>query len=95
MRFTPSANLLFRPEEEHVASREDDVVPPLGRRYETVEEPVGGLGTVESYVQVQGLAGLLASGVNGRLPLQGRWDTQRIPGAVREVANAAGFGFQP
>lgn len=32
----PLSNSLFRPEEEHVASGEDNVIPPLRRRNEAV-----------------------------------------------------------
>src|SRR6185369_14351093 len=42
----PLANPFFRPEEEHVASGEDDVVPPVRRGYGAMEEPVGGFGTL-------------------------------------------------
>src|SRR5262249_23497658 len=34
----PAGDVLFRPEEVHRASREDDVVPPSGRRDQAVEQ---------------------------------------------------------
>jgi len=37
----PLTNLLFRPEEEHPASGEDDVIPPVCRRHHAVEQPIG------------------------------------------------------
>src|SRR5262249_8360079 len=37
----PLTHPLFRPEEEHAASREDDVVPPVRRGNGAVEEPAG------------------------------------------------------
>ena len=43
MRRAPLANSFFRPEEEHVASGENDILPPLGRWDQAVEEPRGGL----------------------------------------------------
>src|SRR3974377_3559 len=35
---TPIANSLFRPEEQHVISREDDIVPPLCRGNKAAKE---------------------------------------------------------
>jgi hypothetical protein len=35
----PRSDEFFRPEEEHGASGEDDILPPLGGWYQTVEEP--------------------------------------------------------
>jgi hypothetical protein len=49
MRRAPLANSFFRPEEEHVASGENDIVPPLGRRDKAVEEPSGWLRALKAY----------------------------------------------
>src|SRR5262247_2416805 len=38
----PGPHLFFRPEEEHPASGEDDVLPPPEGRDGAVEQPVGG-----------------------------------------------------
>jgi hypothetical protein len=46
----PLSNPFFRPEEEHVVSGKDDVVPPFRRRNQAVEEPVRGLRSLEVHV---------------------------------------------
>jgi hypothetical protein len=63
MRRAPIANLFFRPEEEHVASGENDIVPPPRSRNNAVEEPVRRFRPLERHIQVIRLAGLLATGV--------------------------------
>ncbi len=42
MRGAPLANSFFRPEEKHVASGENNVVPPLGRGNKAMEKPAAG-----------------------------------------------------
>ena len=64
IRRAPLTNPFFRPEEEHVASREHNIVPPLGRRNQAVEEPRGGPRTLEAYLEMKRLPGLLAPGVH-------------------------------
>ena len=46
----PLSNLSFRPEEEHVVSGEDDVVPPFRRRHKAVKEPLRGLRPLETHL---------------------------------------------
>lgn len=65
---TPLTHPFFRPEEEHLASSENDIVPPLRGWDETMEEPVGGFWSVEVHCESERLSGLLATGVdNARL----------------------------
>lgn len=64
MRRAPFSNSFFRPEEEHVASGKDNVVPPLGRRNKAVKQPVRRLRALEAHIQVERLAGLRAARVN-------------------------------
>ena len=45
MRGAPLANAFFRPEEKHVASGENDVVPPFGRGNKAMKKPAAGWGT--------------------------------------------------
>ena len=42
MRDAPLTNAFFRPEEKHVLSGENNVVPPLGRGNKTMEQPAAG-----------------------------------------------------
>jgi hypothetical protein len=39
MRGAPLSNPFFRPEEKHVASGENNVVPPLGRENKAMKKP--------------------------------------------------------
>ena len=55
-RAEPAGDVLLRPEEIHRASGEDDVVPPLRRRDEAVEEPGGRLGAFAAYRETKRLA---------------------------------------
>ena len=47
LRLAPFPDSFFRPEEQHRASRENNVVPPVSRGNEAVEQPVGALRSVE------------------------------------------------
>jgi hypothetical protein len=42
MRRAPLPNRFFRPEEKHVASGENNVVPPLGRGDKAMKKPAAG-----------------------------------------------------
>ena len=57
----PLPHPIFRPEEEHVASGEDDVVPPVRRGHLAMEEPVGGRRAVEAHRELQRLPALFAA----------------------------------
>jgi hypothetical protein len=64
MRNAPLANPFFRPEEKHVASRENDVVPPFGRGNKTMEKPTARRRTVQANLQIERFTGLFAAGMN-------------------------------
>ena len=64
MRRAPIPDYFFRPEEEHVASGEYDVVPPLRSRDKAVKNPGRRFGLREAHCKAKWLSGLLAPGVN-------------------------------
>ena len=64
MRGAPLPNPFFRPEEKHVASRENNVVPPVGRGNEAMEKPTAGRGTFHANLQIERFTGLFATGMN-------------------------------
>ena len=64
MSYAPITNQFFRPEEEHVGSREYDVVPPLRGRNKAMEKPGRRFGPVGAHCKTKRLSGLLAPGVN-------------------------------
>jgi hypothetical protein len=72
MRGAPLTNPFFRPEEKHVVSRENNVVPPLGRGNKAMEKPVAGRGTFQANVQVERFTGLLAARTNLSWAMQRR-----------------------
>src|SRR5262245_24182392 len=85
MRRTPLTHHVFRPEEEHVASGENDIVPPFCGWDQAVEEPGGRCRAISVYRKMKGLAGLRAAGVNLTRLMECRDYTQGIPGTVGEV----------
>jgi len=89
--FAPFSNPSFRPEEEHVASGEYNIVPPLGCWNKAVENPVGRPWAVKTYLQTKWLAGLLATGMNYTRALKGSANPESIPGAVGEVPLSTDF----
>src|SRR5262249_39736176 len=52
-RLAPILNQFLRPEEQHVASSEYDVIPPLRRRNKTVKDPAGSLRPVEANLKAE------------------------------------------
>jgi hypothetical protein len=64
VRLAPLANSFFRPEEKHIASGEDNIVPPLRRRHQAVEQPGGSSRSIKIYLEMKRLTGLFAAGVN-------------------------------
>src|SRR5215813_817754 len=85
LRRAPLPNPFFRPEEEHGASGEDDVIPPLRRRHQAVEKPRRRFGPFEAHGQTQGLCGLLAPGVHPARSVERCRYAKGVPGAVGEV----------
>ena len=64
MRGAPLTNPFFRPEEKHVVSGENNVVPPSGCGNKAMEKPVAGLRTAQTNLQSERFTGLLAAGMN-------------------------------
>lgn len=61
LRLAPLLHPYFRPEEEHLASGEYNIVPPVGRGNNAVKHPVRTCGTFEPHFQAQGLHRLLTA----------------------------------
>jgi len=72
MRGAPLAECFFRPEEKHVASGENNVVPPSGGGDKTMEKPVARGRTFQANLQVKRFTGLLAAGMNPARAMQRR-----------------------
>lgn len=72
MRSAPLPNLFFRPEEKHVASGKNNVVPPLGRGNKTMKKPTAWRWTFQANLQIQRFTGLFAARVNPAGAMQGR-----------------------
>ena len=85
MRRAPLTNAFFRPEEKHVASGENDIVPPLGRGNEAMKKPAARWRTFQADLQCERFTGLFAPRMNPPLSMQSRRYTECIPGAVSEV----------
>lgn len=85
MRGAPLTNPFFRPEEKHVVSGENNVVPPFGRGNKAMKKPAARRRTFQTNLQIEGFTGLLAARMNLPLALQRRRYTERIPSAVSEI----------
>jgi len=72
MRGAPVTNPFFRPEEKHVVSGENDVVPPPGCGNKAMKKPVAGRRTFQTNLQIQRFTGLLAPGMNSSRAMQRR-----------------------
>ena len=72
MRSAPLANPFFRPEEKHVVSGENNVVPPFGRGKKAMKKPTAGRGTFQTNFQIERFTGLLAARMNPTRTLQRR-----------------------
>ena len=64
MRGAPLTNPSFRPEEKHVVSGENNVVPPFGGGNQAMKQPTAGRRTFQTNLQKERFAGLLAAGMN-------------------------------
>jgi len=69
MRRAPLANPFFRPEEKHIVSGKNNVVPPPGRGNKAVEKPSGPRRTFQADVQLERFTGLLAAGIDPTRPM--------------------------
>jgi hypothetical protein len=72
MRDTPLANSFFRPEENHVSSRENNVVPPFGRGNKTMKKPIARWWTIQANFEVERFIRLFAAGMNPTTTMQRR-----------------------
>jgi len=72
MRGAPLPNSFFRPEEKHVASGENNVVPPLGRGNKAMKEPAARRRTFQANLQIERFTGLFAARMNPPRPMQRR-----------------------
>src|ERR671915_1667578 len=87
-RGAPLPNPFLRPEEEHVPSGEDNVVPPVRGGDEAVEEPVGGAGTVDPDLETEGFSRLLASREHNARPAERGENAECVPGTISVVAHS-------
>lgn len=78
----PPCYMLFRPEEVHRASGEDDVVPPLRSRHQTVEDQFRHVRTLIADEDGHGFAAVPAGGFDPSIRGEGGTDAERIPGTV-------------
>ena len=85
MRGAPLPNQFFRPEEKHVASGENNVVPPLGRGDKAMKKPTARRRTFQANLQNERFTGLLAAGMDPPRAMQRRRYTESIPGAISEI----------
>jgi hypothetical protein len=53
MRDAPLPHPFFRPEEKHVASGENNVVPPFGRGNQAMKKPTAGWRTFQTNLQIE------------------------------------------
>src|SRR6266567_7215160 len=84
----PCINEFLRPEEEHIASRKDQIVPPLGRGHEAMEKPGGRFRSVQSDVEVEWGEALLTPGPNQSRPMKRCRDSQCVPSTIGIVLDA-------
>ena len=85
MRGAPLPNPFFRPEEKHVVSGENNVVPPPGSGNQTMKKPAAGRGTFQANLQKERFTGLLAERMNPPRAMQRRRYAEGIPRAVSEI----------
>src|SRR5205814_8020480 len=85
---TPCVNEFFRPEEEHVTSGKDQIVPPPGCGYEAMEKPGRRFRSFQSDVKFKWSEALLTSGPNQPRPMKRCRDSQCVPGTIGIVLDA-------
>ena len=90
MRGAPLANPFFRPKEEHIASRENNVFPPFGRGNKAVKKPVAGRRTFQANLQIEQFTRLFATRMNLPATMKRCGNTECIPAAVREILCSIG-----
>ena len=72
MRGAPLTDPFFRPEEKHIASCENNVVPPFGSGNKAMKKPVAGRRTFQTNLQIYRFTGLLAARMNAPRAMQRR-----------------------
>src|SRR5438552_16087381 len=85
VRGAPFTNPFFRPEEKHVVSGENDVVPPSGRGNKAMKKPAARRRTFQANIQIEWVTGLFAARMNPPRAMQRCRYTECIPGAVSEI----------
>src|SRR3989442_11425608 len=95
----PTINVLFRPEEEHGASGESYVVPPVVRRNGEMDDSFAVHKFATSNFESQSLAAIAAGCSDHRISPERGGNTQRVPNADPPVglpprldAEARGYG---
>src|SRR5207237_6474830 len=78
----PAGDVLLRPEEVHRASGEDDVVPPVRRGDEAMEEQRVVVGLLVADVDGHRLAAVGARRLDPAVDVQRGADAERVPRAV-------------
>jgi hypothetical protein len=76
VRGAPLPNPFFRPEEKHVASGENNVVPPPGRGNKAMKKPAARRRTFQANLQIERFTGLLAARMNPSRTMQRRRDAE-------------------
>jgi ankyrin repeat protein len=85
---TPAVYLVFRPEEKHGLSIEDNVVPPAARWKREVNDAVAAHYSI-AHLQGQGVAASGEGGEHTSIGMECCEDTQRVPDAVAEPSPVA------
>jgi hypothetical protein len=85
VRVEPAREVLLRPEEDHRASGEGDVVPPAPRGDDEVDEQLGAADELAvADLELERLAAVRAARDDGAVGVERAGDPERVPGAVRE-----------
>lgn len=83
----PAIDVLFRPEEQDVRSRIDDVIPETRGRHEQVDDSVAE-GRAAAHAACNGLTRPGARAVDVGIGMKRRWNAERVPRARREPRSA-------
>src|SRR5690348_10988839 len=81
----PFTNPFFRPEEKHIISGENNVVPPPGGWNKTMENPATWRRTFQANLQIERLTGLRAARLNSPGTPQCSRYPERIPCTISEI----------
>src|SRR5687767_1810646 len=81
----PFVQYFFRPEEKHVGSGGYQIVIPLTKRDEEMDERLCALELSPGHAQVDRLRALGTGGFDPGVCVQGGRDAERVPGAIGEI----------